>query len=46
MIRIIANSAGKGNYNESEIINRWKGTKITTGALPAYAEKNIYNFVN
>lgn len=39
----IANSTRKGNYDEDENINDWRGNPTVTGASADYAEKNIYD---
>ena len=36
-------STGKGNYDEEENNNQWKGKIATTGACENYAVKNIYD---
>ena len=39
----VANSTGKGNYNEDANTNPWKGQVTTTGASEAYAVNNVYD---
>lgn len=39
----VANSTGKGNYNESENVNEWKGQVARTGSSIDYSVKNIYD---
>lgn len=39
----VINSTNKGNYNENENINDWKGKVTLTGSLENYQEKNIYD---
>lgn len=39
----VANSTGKGNYNETENTNSWKGKITLTGASSDYSIKNIYD---
>ncbi len=39
----VINSTNKGNYNEDENINDWKGKATLTGSLENYQEKNIYD---
>ena len=39
----VANSTGRGNYNEDKNTNDWKGSPTITGASADYAEKNIYD---
>ncbi len=39
----VANSTGRGNYNEDKNTNDWKGSPTVTGASADYAEKNIYD---
>ena len=39
----VANSTGKGNYNEDANTNPWKGLVTKTGASSDYAVKNIYD---
>ena len=39
----VADSTGKGNYNEDKNTNDWKGSPTVTGASADYAEKNIYD---
>ena len=36
-------SAGKGNYNEDENEEDWKGTLTTTGKISNYSKNNIYD---
>lgn len=37
------NSTGKGNYNEEENTNEWRGKTTTTGKSEAYKIKNVYD---
>ena len=39
----VADSTGKGNYNEDANTNTWKGEVTTTGASEAYAVNNVYD---
>ena len=39
----VADSTGKGNYNEDANTNPWKGQVTTTGASEAYAVNNVYD---
>lgn len=39
----VADSTGKGNYNESENMNEWKGQVARTGSSIDYSVKNIYD---
>ena len=39
----VANSTGKGNYEEDANTNPWKGEVTTTGASEAYAVNNVYD---
>ena len=39
----VANSTGKGNYNEDENTNEWKGDVTTCGSSDNYRVKNIYD---
>ena len=39
----VADSTGRGNYNEDENNNDWKGSPTVTGASANYAVKNIYD---
>ena len=39
----VADSTGKGNYNEDANTNTWKGQVTTTGASEAYAVNNVYD---
>ena len=39
----VADSTGRGNYQEDENTNDWKGTPTVTGASANYAVKNIYD---
>ena len=39
----VANSEGKGNYNETANKNSWKNTLTITGASKDYSIKNIYD---
>ena len=39
----VADSTGRGNYNEDKNTNDWKGSPTVTGASADYAEKNIYD---
>ena len=39
----VADSAGKGNYDEDENANPWRGNVTVTGASESYAVKNIYD---
>ncbi len=39
----VANSIGKGNYNEDANNNEWKGIVTQTGSSENYAVKNIYD---
>ncbi len=39
----VANSTGKGNYEEDANTNPWKGEVTTTGASEEYAVNNIYD---
>lgn len=39
----VANSTGKGNYDENENTNSWKGKVTITGASSDYSIKNIYD---
>ena len=40
---IVKNSTGRGNYNEDENQNDWRGTQAITGASADYKVKNIYD---
>ena len=37
------NSSGKGNYNENENINSWRGSKTESGKIDDYKVNNIYD---
>ena len=39
----VANSAGRGNYDEDKNTNPWRGDPTVTGASADYEEKNIYD---
>ena len=39
----VADSTGKGNYDEDANTNPWKGQVTTTGASEAYAVNNVYD---
>ena len=39
----VADSTGKGNYDEDANTNPWKGNLTTTGASEDYGVKNIYD---
>ena len=39
----VANSTGRGNYNEEQNTNPWKGNVTITGATEEYSIKNIYD---
>ena len=39
----VSNSTGKGNYDENENTNDWKGKIAKTGSSPEYSIKNIYD---
>ena len=39
----VADSTGKGNYDEDENANPWRGNVTVTGASESYAVKNIYD---
>ena len=39
----VANSTGKGNYNEEENTNEWKNRVTTCGSSDNYRVKNIYD---
>ena len=39
----VRNSTGKGNYNEAENTNEWKGKIAPCGASDSYRVKNIYD---
>ena len=39
----VAGSTGKGNYDEEENTNPWRGNVTVTGASADYAVKNIYD---
>ena len=39
----VVDSTGKGNYNEDENTNSWKGNLTTTGTSEAYAVNNVYD---
>ena len=39
----VADSTGKGNYDEDENTNPWRGSVTTTGASADYVVKNIYD---
>ena len=39
----VADSTGKGNYDEDENTNSWRGRVTVTGSSENYAVKNIYD---